>query len=103
MLVSTNSEPMPADSLHDYLSQQGAQFGDVAGEQVAQNYGDMNAEHQALTESVALVDLSFRGCLAVLGDDRVKFVQGKTETRKTITNQTETTKQQKKTLAKQYV
>ena len=76
MLVSTNSEPMPTDSLHDYLSQQGAQFGDVAGEQVAQNYGDMNAEHQALTESVALVDLSFRGCLAVLGDDRVKFING---------------------------
>ncbi len=67
---------MPADSLHDYLSQQGAQFGDVAGEQVAQNYGNTNAEHQALTESVGLADLSFRGCLAVLGDDRVKFING---------------------------
>ena len=67
---------MPTNSLHDYLSQQGAQFGGVAGEQIAQNYGDTNAEHQALIESVALVDLSFRGCLAVLGDDRVKFING---------------------------
>ena len=67
---------MPTNSLHDYLSQQGAQFCDVAGEQVAQNYGDTNAEHSALIESVALVDLSFRGCLAVLGDDRVKFING---------------------------
>ena len=67
---------MPDDSLHHYLSQQGAQFGGVAGEQVAQNYGDTNAEHLALIESVALVDLSFRGCLAVLGDDRVKFING---------------------------
>jgi len=67
---------MPANSLNDFLSQQGAQFGDVAGETVAQNFGDTNAEHRALTGSVALVDLSFRGCLAVLGDDRVKFING---------------------------
>jgi folate-binding protein YgfZ len=63
---------MTADSLHDFLSLQGAQF----GEQVAQNYGDTNAEYRALTEVVALVDLSFRDCLAVLGDDRVKFING---------------------------
>ena len=67
---------MPSEPLHDFLSQQGAQYGDVVGEQVAQNYGDTNAEYRALTESVALVDLSFRGCLAVLGDDRVKFING---------------------------
>ena len=67
---------MPSDSLHDYLSQQGAHFVDVAGEQVAQNYGDTNVEYRSLTEAVALVDLSFRGCLAVLGDDRVKFING---------------------------
>ena len=73
---STNFDPMPTNPLHNFLSQQGAQFGDVAGETVARNYGDTNAEHRALTESVALVDLSFRGCLAVLGDDRVKFING---------------------------
>ncbi len=67
---------MPADSLHGYLNQQGAQFGDVAGERVAQKYGDTNTEYRALRESVVLVDLSFRGCLAVLGDDRVKFING---------------------------
>ncbi|MED5381448.1 MAG: aminomethyl transferase family protein, partial [Verrucomicrobiota bacterium] len=67
---------MPADSLHDILSQQGAQFGDVAGETAAQNYGDTIAVHRALIDSVALVDLSFRGCLAVLGADRVKFING---------------------------
>ena len=67
---------MPADSLHGYLNQQGAQFGDVAGERVAQKYGDTNTEYRALRESVVLVDLSFRGCLAVLGDDRVEFING---------------------------
>ncbi|MDP7048873.1 MAG: aminomethyl transferase family protein [Verrucomicrobiota bacterium] len=72
----TNSEPMPGDLLHDFLQQQGAQFGEVAGEPLVQNYGDMTAEHWALTETVALIDLSFRGCLAVLGDDRVKFING---------------------------
>ncbi|MED5381486.1 MAG: aminomethyl transferase family protein, partial [Verrucomicrobiota bacterium] len=63
-------------SLNDFLEQQGAQFGLVAGEPVVQNYGDMTAEHRALIDSVAFVDLSFRGCLAVLGDDRVKFING---------------------------
>ena len=76
MLVSTNSESMPTNLLHDYLSQQGAQFGGIAGEQVAQNYGDTITEYRSLIESVALVDLSFRGCIAVLGDDRVKFING---------------------------
>ena len=73
---SINSEPMPRDLLNEFLEQQGAQFGAVAGEPVVQNYGDMTAEHRALTETVAIVDLSFRGCLAVLGRDRVKFING---------------------------
>ena len=67
---------MPTDSLRDFLDQQGARFGDVAGVPVAQDYGDTTAEYRALTGLVALVDLSFRGCLAVLGDDRVKFING---------------------------
>ena len=67
---------MPTDSLRDFLDQQGARFGDVAGVTVAQDYGDTTAEYRALTGSVALVDLSFRGCLAVLGNDRVKFING---------------------------
>ena len=72
----TNYELMPDDSLTDFLAQRGARFGVVAGESVAQNYGDMKAEYRGLTETVGLVDLSFRGCLAVLGDDRVKFING---------------------------
>ncbi|MEC8973826.1 MAG: aminomethyl transferase family protein, partial [Verrucomicrobiota bacterium] len=67
---------MPTDSLRDFLDQQGARFGDVAGVTVAQDYGDTTAEYRALTGSVALVELSFRGCLAVRGHDRVKCSNG---------------------------
>jgi folate-binding protein YgfZ len=40
------------------------------------NYGDVHAEHQALWESVGVLDLSFRGRLCLAGADRVRFLHG---------------------------
>ena len=64
------------ETLQKFLTENGAEWGTVAGERVALHYGDIQVEHGHLTESVALIDLTARGCLAVLGDDRVKFING---------------------------
>ena len=64
------------ETLQQLLTEHGAEWGTVAGERVALHYGDIQFEHGYLTESVALIDLTARGCLAVLGDDRVKFING---------------------------
>ena len=64
------------ETLQQLLTEHGAEWGTVAGERVALHYGDIQVEPGHLTESVALIDLTTRGCLAVLGDDRVKFING---------------------------
>ena len=64
------------ETLQKFLTENDAEWGTVAGERVALHYGDIQVEHGHLTESVALNDLTARGCLAVLGDDRVKFING---------------------------
>ena len=43
---------------------------------MVQSYGDVIAEHHSLTEAVALIDLTSRSCMAVLGEDRVKYING---------------------------
>jgi len=65
-----------ADSLKTFLNENGAKWGTVGDEKVALHYGDIQAEHRNLTKSVALIDLNARGCLAVLGEDRVNFLNG---------------------------
>ena len=64
------------ETLQELLTENGAEWGTLAGERVVLHYGDVQVEHGHLTESVALIDLTARGCLAVLGDDRVKFING---------------------------
>ena len=64
------------ETLQELLNENGAEWGTVAGERVVLHYGDVQVEHGHFTESVALIDLTARGCLAVLGDDRVKFING---------------------------
>jgi len=46
------------------------------GVELTGNYGDVRAEHQALWESVGVLDLSFRGRLCLAGADRVRFLHG---------------------------
>ena len=51
------------ETLQKFLTENGAEWGTVAGERVALHYGDIQVEHGHLTESVALIDLTARGCL----------------------------------------
>lgn len=61
--------------LHDEHVKLGATFGDVAGWEVPQHYGDSVAEHAAVRNGVGLADLSHRGKVRVTGEDRVKWLQ----------------------------
>jgi folate-binding protein YgfZ len=46
------------------------------GAELAGNYGDVRAEHQALCESAGILDFSIRGRLCIAGGDRVRFLHG---------------------------
>ena len=67
---------MSANLFQDFLSKHGAEFGELSGIKVVQNYGNLFSEHRYLTHTVALVDLTSRGAMAALGDDRVKYING---------------------------
>lgn len=62
--------------LNDFHQAQGARMTEVNGALVVADYGDIPAEHARLTQSVALVDLSSRGRLCLVGTDRVRFLHG---------------------------
>jgi folate-binding protein YgfZ len=62
--------------LHDFHRAKGAVFLDLNGQEAVAHYGDAPAEHMALAQSAAVIDLSFRSRLCVLGTDRVKFLNG---------------------------
>jgi len=67
---------MTALGLHEFHKSLGAQFGEHAGCEVVQSYGDPLAEHAALRSTVGIADLSFRGRLCVIGADRTRFLNG---------------------------
>lgn len=67
---------MSLDLFKDFLSKNGAEFGELTGKKVVQSYGDIVAEYHLLTETVGLIDLTSRSCIAVLGEDRVKYING---------------------------
>lgn len=48
----------------------------LSDQRPAEHYGNPAAEYQFLHESVAILDLSFRGRLCVTGADRQRFVHG---------------------------
>jgi len=48
----------------------------VGGERVPAHYGDVLAEHTALREAAAVLDLSFRGRICLTGADRQRFLHG---------------------------
>lgn len=57
-------------------SRRGAQFLEVNGCAVVAHYGDPRAEYEALQRAVGVFDLSFRGRVCVLGEDRIRFLNG---------------------------
>ena len=76
MVIHNYDVKMSSDLFQEFLTKNGAEFGELTGKKVVQSYGDVVAEHRSLTESVALIDLTSRSCMAVLGDDRVKYING---------------------------
>jgi folate-binding protein YgfZ len=66
-------EPLALHEVHDSFK---ANFGEVAGYEVVQNYGSVREEHAALTVAAGVMDLSFRGRLCLTGQDRIRFLHG---------------------------
>jgi glycine cleavage system T protein len=66
---------MKQSRLHSQHVQLGATFEEVTDWDMPAHYGDTEAEHGAVRQSVGLADLSHRGKLRVTGDDRVKWLQ----------------------------
>ena len=67
------SERLP---LHDTHERLGARFTDAAGILVPKDYGDADAEHEAVRERAGLLDRSERGKIEVTGKDRATFLHG---------------------------
>src|SRR4051812_29508813 len=67
---------MPESVICSAARARGAACVDVDGSTVAADYGDAGAEHRALREDVAIVDLAYRQRLRATGEDRVTFLQG---------------------------
>jgi folate-binding protein YgfZ len=62
--------------LHEFHQRLGAQFSELNGAEMVADYGDWPAEYRALREAAAIMDLSFRGRICLLGNDRVRFLHG---------------------------
>jgi folate-binding protein YgfZ len=67
---------MPDLPLRELHQAKGASFTEINGAGAVASYGQLQQEYHALTQSVALVDFSFRGRLCLLGADRIKFLHG---------------------------
>jgi folate-binding protein YgfZ len=62
--------------LHEFHQKGGARFASINGMEVVGDYGDVLAEHRALTQNVGVLDLSFRSRICLTGNDRVRFLHG---------------------------
>ena len=63
-------------ALHELHAALDGVFGELNGAELVAHYADPAAEHAALHENAAALDLSFRSRVCVLGADRVKFLNG---------------------------
>jgi folate-binding protein YgfZ len=62
--------------LHDAHASLNASFAEVNGMEVVDSYGNWLEEHQALTTSAGVFDLSFRSRVCVTGADRARWLNG---------------------------
>jgi folate-binding protein YgfZ len=65
--------PLP---LHDFHAARGAAFFNLNGCEAVFSYTSESAEYEALTGKAAVIDLSFRSRVCLLGADRDKFLHG---------------------------
>lgn len=63
-------------NLHEFHQGLGGQFTTVNGAEAVAEYGDVLAEHAALSERAGVLDLGFRSRLCVTGADRARFLHG---------------------------
>lgn len=75
MTASTLRRMAPL-ALHELHQARGASFSVQNEFEMVASYGATEAEYQALTREAALIDLSFRSRLCLLGADREKFLHG---------------------------
>jgi len=64
---------LPLNEIHKLL---GANFCDLAGWSVPNDYGEELSEYKAVRENVGIIDLSPRGKLLLSGKHHLKFLQG---------------------------
>lgn len=62
--------------LHEFHHSLGARFSELNGGEMAADYGDWPVEYAALRESAGVLDLSFRGRICLMGNDRARFLHG---------------------------
>jgi folate-binding protein YgfZ len=62
--------------LHEFHHSLGARFSELNGAPIVADYGDWLAEYKAMHESAAVLELSFRGRICLIGNDRVRFLHG---------------------------
>jgi folate-binding protein YgfZ len=65
--------PLP---LHEFHHSLGAQFTELNGAEMVNDYGDWLAEHAALRQGAGVLDLGFRSRICLTGADRVRFLHG---------------------------
>jgi folate-binding protein YgfZ len=62
--------------LHEFHHGLRAQFTELDGAEIVNDYGDWLAEHAALRETAGVIDLSFRSRICLTGADRIRFLHG---------------------------
>jgi folate-binding protein YgfZ len=62
--------------LHEFHHGLNARFAELKGTENVTDYGNWLAEYKSLREAAGILDLSFRGRICLLGNDRVRFLHG---------------------------
>ena len=62
--------------LHEFHHGLNARFAELNGAEIVADYGNWPAEYKSLRETAGILDLSFRGRICLLGNDRVRFLHG---------------------------
>ena len=63
-------------ALHEFHAERNGRFTVVNEMEAVEDYGDWMAEHTALRNSAAVIDLSFRSRLVLTGTDRARLLNG---------------------------
>ena len=62
--------------LYEYQKDSGARFASLLGWEIAESFGSLNEEYEALRNSSGLLDCTQSGVIEVRGDDRTRFLHG---------------------------